>query len=433
MTYAPAYNQNKTLRALWAGSCAAIALVVSCAASSVYAQSAYAQEVDINTDITISDIQISPIEQVTEILPANIETAKPVSRTVMHVDADALIRDMDRPEIAPIRNMDYSDVGSPFYQDGLLSDTLSDTLSRANQYGLKPLSTSYNDLNPLRLNNGASQRRVSAVTPDVFAAVGVTNWNAELSTLNTVDTQLVQPIVQRLQYAPTRQMTKFGAFEMGVSYVPEMTACRDVVCPQIMANVPTTSLPDMVMENIATWENVLETSVAYSKAIPVGDNDIRVGVAASYLKAGEDAQGIDTKIDEIRSVGVGVNVAYGGLTVEGSLKNTTSDFDGVAIDESYLAYDAGLTYETGSWGFLLGIGGNAGAEEQNQFNPDYYRETRSAQAGVSYMLGHGITIGAAAQFVGPVKSDDPLSLESLDPSLQPENEASIMFGSSYKF
>ncbi|MEO0320222.1 MAG: porin, partial [Pseudomonadota bacterium] len=76
-------------------------------------------------------------------------------------------------------------------------------------------------------------------------------------------------------------------------------------------------------------------------------------------------------------------------------------------DDDYFAFDAGVTYKTGDWGFMLGYGKSEanliGPTRNPVTDPLLFQDTQSAQAGVTYFLGRGITIGAAAQYVDSKK------------------------------
>ena len=62
-----------------------------------------------------------------------------------------------------------------------------------------------------------------------------------------------------------------------------------------------------------------------------------------------------------------------------------------------------MTYRTGEdagdWGIMLGYGrSEADIIGPNLVNPSLFQDTQTAQAGVTYHVAPGITVGAAAQF-----------------------------------
>jgi hypothetical protein len=132
--------------------------------------------------------------------------------------------------------------------------------------------------------------------------------------------------------------------------------------------------------------------------------------------------------DDYESYSFGLNLAYRGITLGGSVKTTNAGLATVDKD-GYLAFDAGVTYETGKdsgdWGFMLGYGQSAAnAFGPNPLDPTLFQDTHTAQAGVTYVLSRGITIGAAAQYI---ESTKPLATGG------PEDATTVVIESSIKF
>jgi hypothetical protein len=153
-----------------------------------------------------------------------------------------------------------------------------------------------------------------------------------------------------------------------------------------------------------------------------------VGLGASYVSASEDARVSSAAFDDYRAYSLGVNLGYRGFTIGGSVKSTNSGLANLDED-GYLAFDAGITFKSGEdkgdWGFMLGYGqAEANVVSANPVNPSIYRDTQTAQAGVTYFVGRGITIGAAAQYV---ESDKPATAGG------PEEAATVVIESSIKF
>jgi len=112
---------------------------------------------------------------------------------------------------------------------------------------------------------------------------------------------------------------------------------------------------------------------------------------------------------------VGANVGFGGFTLGGSYKeaNATREWWGVYpghgpsagsdSDTEVTAWDIGITYETGPWGFNLAYG----QQENDSYTNDpysccedmyiYETEQESWIAGVTYKYGPGMQIGFGVQ------------------------------------
>jgi len=76
-------------------------------------------------------------------------------------------------------------------------------------------------------------------------------------------------------------------------------------------------------------------------------------------------------------------------------------------------------------GFMVGYArSEANAIGPNLLDPTLFTDTQTVQAGVTYIIGRGITIGAAAQYV---ESTKPIAAGG------PEEAATIVIESSIKF
>ncbi len=278
------------------------------------------------------------------------------------------------------------------------------------------------------LDNGvASQLAVSS--PNIFSAIGVNDWRTDVTGLNDVNTiNDFSGHSTKLTYMPPANLFGgvLGGVQMGLSYTPESDACGADQCAPVggfaasaLSNPNAATLPQMNTR----WENILEAAIYYEKTLGDDKDSPRLGVGASYLRADEKALDPNNLLDDYNALSLGVNVAYKGVTLGGSVKNSNA---GLALpDSNYLAFDAGITYRTGPWGFMLGYGqADANQDAANLFDLNFYRETQSAQAGVSYALGRGVTLGAAAQFVD---SQKPLEIGGN------EDVAAVVFESSIKF
>ena len=113
---------------------------------------------------------------------------------------------------------------------------------------------------------------------------------------------------------------------------------------------------------------------------------------------------------------VGANVGFGGFTLGGSYKesNATGEWWGVNpgrgpdvgedSDTEITAWDVGITYETGPWGFNLAYG----QQESDSYTNDpysccedfylYESDAESWIAGLTYKYGPGMQIGFGVQY-----------------------------------
>ncbi|WOI53222.1 porin [Parvularcula sp. LCG005] len=281
--------------------------------------------------------------------------------------------------------------------------------------------------------------RLAVTSPSIFRSIGVNDWQTDLTGLNDVHTvNDFSGQSAKISYMPPPGLLGglIGQFQLGLSYAPEIGDCSADGCAPVSGFVVGPNGDLVSVEQ--SWQDVLETAVYYQNGIDIGKSPLTVGLSASYVHA-ED--GGDQTVDEAlqplfgdyRSYAVGMNVAYGNLTVGGSLKSSNAGLN-QDRDEDYLAFDAGVTYETGEWNFMLGYGA-AEAERDAALlvGPvlngtlvplGLDRQTQTAQAGISYVFDRGVTLGAAAQYVDSDKAD---ALGG------PEKAGAIVFESSIKF
>lgn len=274
-----------------------------------------------------------------------------------------------------------------------------------------------------RDNGIASQLAVTS--PTVFRAIGVNDWKSDLSNFNDIQTvNDFSGYSTKLTYMPPANFLGgiIGGLQVGVSYSPELKECDEELCAPVTGGAPAPA-GQALMRN-SSWRDVVEAALYFERGIGDPENDIRLGLGASYITASEDVGNAPAGFDDYQSYALGLNVAIKGFTLGGSVKNTNVGLD-VRDDDAYLAFDAGITYETGPWGFMLGYGSSdASRDAASPLDPSFFRETELAQAGVSYVFQQGVTLGAAAQFVD---SDKPDSLGGQ------EEKTSIIFESSIKF
>lgn len=272
-------------------------------------------------------------------------------------------------------------------------------------------------------------RMLAVKAPTIFSSVNINDWQTDLSGLNDIHTiNDFTGYATKLTYMPPANFLGgvLGGLQLGVSYSPVLRECGDLLCAPESGFVIS---PDGVMlTETSKWDDAVEAALYYEKGIGLGSDRLYVGLGASFVTATEDTRTLSSAFDDYKAYSVGLNLAYRGITLGGSVKTTNA---GLATfgEDGYLAYDAGVTFrtgeESGDVAFMLGVGqSEANTIGSNPIDPTLFRDTRSAQAGVTYVLGRGITVGAAAQYV---ESKKPVAAGG------PEEAATVVIESSIKF
>lgn len=252
-------------------------------------------------------------------------------------------------------------------------------------------------------------RTLSVTSPTIFRAINVNDWRTDLSGLNDVHTvNDFSGYATKVTYmAPANLFGGvLGGLQLGVSYSPALRNCGDRLCAPEGGLV---LAPDgSFLAETSHWEDVVEGALYYQKGMNVGGDRLLLGVGASVVTANEDIQALSALYGDYKAYSVGLNVGYRGITLGGSVKTTNAGLANLDED-GYLAFDAGVTFRTGEdkgdWGFMLGYGqSEASALGPNPADPILFRDTQTAQAGVTYFIGRGVTIGAAAQYVESTKA-----------------------------
>jgi len=274
-------------------------------------------------------------------------------------------------------------------------------------------------------------RTFAVKAPTIFRSINVNDWRTDLSGLNDIHTvNDFSGYSTKFTYLPPANFLggPLGGLQMGVSYSPVASDCGDGACaPEDRLII----MPDGTFLNAASqWEDVIEAAMYYQKGIKIsGSDELLVGLGASYVTADENTRIMSPVFGDYESYALGLNLAFRGITLGGSVKTTNSGLGDIDNKDGYLAFDAGIAFKTGEdkgdWGFMLGYGqSEANAIGPNPLDPTIFRDTQTAQAGVTYFIGRGITIGAAAQFV---ESTKPASVGG------PEEAATVVLESSIKF
>ncbi len=272
-------------------------------------------------------------------------------------------------------------------------------------------------------------RTLAVTSPTIFSSINVNDWQTDLSGLNDVHTvNDFTGYSTKVTYMPPANLLGgvLGGLQLGVSYSPSLQNCGDRLCAPEGGFLIS---PDgTLLTESAQWDDAVEAALYYQKPIKLGGDRLLLGVGASYVTADEDTLAALPVYDDYEAYSVGLNLAYRGITLGGSVKTTNSGLATVDND-NYLAFDAGITFrtgeESGDWGFMLGYGqSEANAIGPNPLDPTLFQDTQTAQAGVTYVLGRGITVGAAAQYV---ESTKPIAAGG------PEEATTVVIESSIKF
>lgn len=273
-------------------------------------------------------------------------------------------------------------------------------------------------------------RTLAVTAPTIFRAINVNDWKTDLSGLNDVHTiNDFSGQSTKITYMPPANFLGgvLGGLQMGVSYAPSLRDCGEELCAPV-GGAPLVGPDGFPLSANSHWQDVLEGAFFYQKRLGSSRGSPVLGLGASYVSAEEDARSLSTAFGDYRAYSVGLNLGFRGITVGGSVKSTNAGLAGLDED-GYLAFDAGVTFRTGEergdWGFMLGYGqSEANIITPDPMNPLLFRDTQTAQAGVTYFIGRGITIGAAAQYVD---SNKPAAAGG------PEEAATVVIESSIRF
>lgn len=281
--------------------------------------------------------------------------------------------------------------------------------------------------------------RLAVTSPTIFESIGVNDWRSDLTGLNDVHTvNDFSGMSPKVTYMPPAGLLGgiVGQVQLGLSYAPELEACGDDGCAPVAGFAYGDNSAQVAAGQ--SWQDVVETAVYYQNGFDVGEDPLRIGVSASYMRARDNnastvlSEVLQPLFDDYKAYAFGLNLAYRNVTVGGSVKSTNTGLD-KDRDEDYLAFDAGITFEAGEWNFMVGYGAaDAERDASLLLNPTLDsplplrldRQTQTAQAGISYVFDHGVTLGAAAQFVD---SEKDVAVGG------PEEAAVIVLESSFKF
>ncbi len=275
-------------------------------------------------------------------------------------------------------------------------------------------------------------RTLAVTAPTLFRAFNVNDWRTDLSGFNDVHTvNDFTGQATKVSYLPPANILggPLGGLRLGMSYSPRLASCGSNRCAPVdrLILAPNAS----PLDEDADWTDAFEGAFYYQQEFRVSARDgLLFGLGGSYVTADAEGEPLLTSpnFGDYEAVSLGLNLAFRGITVGGSVKSSNG---GIASsdDEGYLAFDAGVTYrsgdDAGDWGIMLGYGrSEADFIGPSLVAPTVFQDTQTAQAGVTYYIAPGITIGAAAQFV-----------EATRPEAAGGNEeaATVVLESSIKF
>ncbi len=247
-------------------------------------------------------------------------------------------------------------------------------------------------------------RTLAVRAPTIFSAYNVNDWRTDFTGMNDVHTvNDFTGYSTKVSYLPPANFLggMLGGFRMGVSYSPRLSTCADDLCAPVSGLLVTDE--GILLSEDSIWDNAFEAALYYQKDIRVSASEgLRIGLGASFVTANENAIVNSPVFDDYNALALGLNLGYRGITIGGSVKATNSGL-AEADGDNYFAFDAGVTFQTGEeegdWGFMLGYGrSEADMIGPNLLSPTFFQDTQTAQAGVTYYVAPGITVGAAAQF-----------------------------------
>ncbi|MEO1014539.1 MAG: porin [Pseudomonadota bacterium] len=249
-------------------------------------------------------------------------------------------------------------------------------------------------------------RTLAVTAPTLFRAFNVNDWRSDLSGLNDVHTvNDFTGFATKVTYLPPANVFggALGGLRLGMSYSPQLASCGPNRCAPVdrLLLAPDAS----PLDEDANWADAFEGAFYYQQEFRVSARDgLLFGLGGSYVTADAEGEPMTTSpnFGDYEAVSLGLNLAYRGITIGGSFKSSNG---GIATDdEGYLAFDAGVTYrsgeDAGDWGIMFGYGrSEADFIGPSLVAPTVFQDTQTAQAGLTYFVAPGITIGAAAQFV----------------------------------
>lgn len=258
----------------------------------------------------------------------------------------------------------------------------------------------------------------SVVGPAPFRAITVDDWRQDF------DGAAPGVYATSVAFAPAGKT--LSGLQVGLAYSPSLRQCADGLCAP---GAGLTLAPDgRLVTETPRFDDVVEASLFYQKRL--SSDGFLLGVGARYVEAAESAQRVSPLIGGYQAYSLGVNLGYRGVTIGGSVKSSNAGLAATGDNDDYLAFDAGITFrsgeERGDWGFMLGYGqSEANVIGPNPVNPTLFRDTQRAQAGVTYFIGRGVTIGAAAQYTEADKAAAAAG--------EPAEATTFVFESSIRF
>jgi|GEM_PF-2438245 len=223
------------------------------------------------------------------------------------------------------------------------------------------------------------------IAPSLFAGVSVNDPQLDPTGFNTINTRNTvnrgrNDFSRRLIYISPRIV----GLQAGVSYAPDSSARTS----NPLSVVQGSDFDARSNQGVFAHEGITEVGVNFVHAF----DRLVVGASGTFLLAGDQGcasvPALCPVLENYKAWNVGANIAYGGLTLGGSyvkdnLGRQTTDYHG---------WEVGATYETTSWGVMLGYGRDRAQGVGGQ-------RTRVVEGGVNYQVARGVKIGTGVQYI----------------------------------
>ena len=258
---------------------------------------------------------------------------------------------------------------SQFYTSG--PDVAEDTqiaLESAHLF----LRSAYGDITVGRDDGAAFLFSLGAPT---LLNVGASNTPVDYTGLDAVKTvNDASGFAEKVTYTTPRLLgDQIGVgVQLGVSYAPDPNVCGVDYCVE-RGGITNVLTPDL--------EDVMEAGLALDRTFR---NGLSVEGTLTYARATEvsDIAGLD----DLQSLGAGVEVSLRDWTVGGSWLNSNQGVDG----GDYEAFDVGLTWQPSALGFTLGYG--RATDDLVNLSADQFT------GGITYDWRDNVRLGAGVQY-----------------------------------
>jgi predicted porin len=159
---------------------------------------------------------------------------------------------------------------------------------------------------------------------------------------------------------------RFSGFQIGVSYARDPGEVNGPV------------------NNNAVLNDIFDIGANYVNSF----GDFNVAISGRWGIASDPISGMNPEV-----FGAGINLGFGGVTIGGSFAEQNNSFS-----SDGQSYDAGISYETGPWGFSFTY--FHGKNTDNEHIPfGFNEELDQYLIGMNYKLAKGVDIGAFGAYI----------------------------------